>query len=82
MSMRSSLLNQLVLSRRCRWPRFGRSLRGAYDRFGLPVSRVIQTPLAADAVYLAMKPLEWAFYVTLLLLDPEDPEKRIGRMYR
>jgi hypothetical protein len=29
-----------------------------------------------------MKPAEWLFSLTLLLLDPREPEDRIGRMYR
>jgi hypothetical protein len=36
----------------------------------------------ADAVFVAMKPFEWTFYATLLLLDRDDPEARIDRMYR
>ncbi|WP_437595716.1 DUF6688 family protein [Sorangium sp. So ce590] len=65
-----------------RWPRFGRAARRLYDRLGLPVSRYIGAAWAADLVYLAMKPLEWAFYLALLLLDPRAPEARIDRMYR
>lgn len=65
-----------------RWPRFGRLARRVYDRLGLPVSRYITRVWMADAVYVAMKPLEWAFYATLLVLDRDDPERRIGRMYR
>lgn len=65
-----------------RWPRFGRWARRTYDRFGLPVSRYIRSPWAADAVYLAMKPFEWCFALALLLLDRRDPERRIDRMYR
>jgi hypothetical protein len=65
-----------------RWPRFGKLARAVYDRTGLPISRWIRTPLAADFVYLAMKPAEWLFYLVLLLLDPCAPEHRIARMYR
>lgn len=65
-----------------RWPRFGRLARDVYDRVGLPVSRYITRGWMADAVYLAMKPFEWGFYATLLLLDRDDPERRIDRMYR
>jgi len=65
-----------------RWPRFGAFARRVYDRLGWPVSRWIRRRWLADAVYLAMKPAEWAFYVALLLLDPAAPEARIGRMYR
>jgi hypothetical protein len=65
-----------------RWPRFGRLARATYDRVGLPVSRHITRTWMADAVFLAMKPFEWGFYATLLLLDRGDPEDRIDRMYR
>jgi hypothetical protein len=65
-----------------RWPRFGRLARATYDRVGLPLSRYIRSPWASDAVFLAMKPAEWLFSLTLLLLDPREPEDRIGRMYR
>jgi hypothetical protein len=65
-----------------RWPRFGRLARRAYDRLGLPVSRYIRSRWLADVVYLAMKPFEWCFAVSLLLLDRETPERRIERMYR
>ena len=65
-----------------RWPRFGRAARATYDRLGLPVSRYITRTWMADAVFVAMKPFEWAFYATLLLLDRDDPEARIDRMYR
>jgi hypothetical protein len=65
-----------------RWPRFGRLARRVYDRVGLPVSRYLQRPLLADMTYLVMKPFEWTFAITLLLLDRGDPEARIDRMYR
>jgi hypothetical protein len=65
-----------------RWPRFGRLARRTYDALGLPVSRDIRGPWLADAVYLVMKPAEWAFYAALLLLDRRSPEARIDRMYR
>lgn len=65
-----------------RWPRFGRLARATYDRLGWPVSRYITRAWMADLVYLAMKPFEWGFYATLLLLDRDDPERRIDRMYR
>ena len=42
-----------------RMPRFHRAVRKFYDTYGYPISRHIRTPLAADAVYLMMKPLEW-----------------------
>lgn len=63
-------------------PRFGKFCRQTYDLLGLPISRLISKPLLSDLVYLAMKPLEWFFYLFLVLFDPENPEKRIARMYR
>lgn len=65
-----------------RAPRCARWCRRQYDRWGLPLSRCIRHPLASDAVYLLMKPAEWAFYLILLLFDPNNPEARIARMYR
>ena len=65
-----------------RWPRLGRVARTTYDRLGLPMSRYIRGAYAADLVYLAMKPAEWLFYLSLLLLDRGPPEARIDRMYR
>lgn len=62
-------------------PRFHRFIRGAYDKYGYPVSKHITTPLRADIVYFLMKPLEWAFVVFLYLFDVQ-PEKRISRQYK
>lgn len=64
-----------------RWPRFGALCRRLYDAFGLPIARYLRRPLLADLVYLVMKPAEWCFLTTLLLLD-RDPEVRLARMYR
>ena len=63
-----------------RTPRFHRALRHFYDTYGYPISRYIRTPLAADGIYLMMKPLEWMF-VTVLYLFDEKPESRIARQY-
>ena len=63
-----------------RTPRFHRAVRKFYDTYGYPVSRHIRTPLAADAVYLIMKPLEWLFVAVLYLFDAK-PEDRIARQY-
>lgn len=61
-------------------PRFHRVIRGAYDKYGYPVSKHITTPRRADAVYILMKPLEWAFLVFLYMFDTK-PEQRISRQY-
>lgn len=66
----------------CRWPKLGRFCRKWYDRLGLPISKYIKNRWAADIIYLLMKPAEWIFFILLLLLDPENPEKRIDSMYR
>lgn len=65
-----------------RWPRLGRVARSAYDRLAIPICRFITNRWLADALYVAMKPAEWLFYLALLLLDRESPERRIARMYR
>lgn len=62
-------------------PRFHRAVRGFYDRYGYPVSKLITTPLRADIVYIVMKPLEWLFLAFLYLFD-QKPEIRIARQYR
>lgn len=62
-------------------PRFHKVIRGAYDKYGYPVSKHITTPLRADAVYILMKPLEWVFLIFLYLFDTK-PEQRISRQYR
>lgn len=62
-------------------PRFHRLIRGAYDKYGYPVSKHITTPRRADTVYILMKPLERAFLIFLYLFDTK-PEQRISRQYR
>lgn len=63
-----------------RMPRFHHIVRTLYDRYGLPVSRYIRTPITADIVYIIMKPFEYLFLFVLYLFDPA-PEKRIARQY-
>lgn len=63
-----------------RTPRFHKILRTTYDRTGLPLSRLIRTPLAADMVWLMMKPLEWLFLGVLYMFDAK-PENRIAVQY-
>jgi hypothetical protein len=65
-----------------RFPRFGRAARVCYDRLAIPICGWVKNRWLADLVYLAMKPAEWLFYLTLLVLDPQSPEARIERMYR
>jgi len=61
-------------------PRFHKKIRGAYDKYGYPLSRKITTPLRADFIYFFMKPLEWMFLLVLYLFDLR-PEQRIARQY-
>lgn len=63
-----------------RAPRLHGKIRRFYDAHGYPISRLITTPLRADAVYVLMKPLEWLFAFALYLLST-DPEERISRQY-
>ena len=61
-------------------PAFHRTVRGFYNKYGYPVSRHITTPLRADIVYIAMKPLEYMFVFVLYLFDIQ-PENRIAVQY-
>lgn len=61
-------------------PHFHKWVRFVYDKYGYPLSKHITTKLCADLVYIAMKPLEWIFLLTLYLLD-RDPESRIAVQY-
>lgn len=63
-----------------RTPRFHRAVRSFYDKYGYPISKHITTKLRADIIYIAMKPLEWVFLVTLYLFDV-NPESRISLQY-
>ncbi len=61
-------------------PKFHRFVRHIYDTYGFPVARLIRTKLAADIVYLCMKPLEWIFLMVIYLCDVK-PENRIAVQY-
>lgn len=61
-------------------PKFHKTIRNFYDKYGYPISRHINSPWRADAIYLIMKPLEWLFLIVLYLFDLE-PERRISRQY-
>lgn len=63
-----------------RTPRFHRFVRYVYDTYGFPLSRLIRTKLAADIVYILMKPLEWIFLIVIYLYDVK-PENRIAVQY-
>jgi len=49
-------------------PGFHRAIRHAYDTLGPRLARWLVHPLAADAVYLALKPLEWLTRAALAVL--------------
>ncbi len=55
-------------------------VRRIYDRYGFPLARHIKAPLAADMVYVLMKPLEWMFLSVIYLCDAR-PENRISLQY-
>lgn len=55
-------------------------IRGIYDRYGFPLARLIKSKWMADAIWLAMKPLEWGFLMTIYLCD-RYPEDRIAIQY-
>lgn len=61
-------------------PAIHRFVRRLYDAYGYPISRHIRRRAAADAVYLAMKPLEWLFLLVLYTCDTR-PENRIHAQY-
>ncbi|MDY5133980.1 DUF6688 family protein [Actinotignum timonense] len=61
-------------------PKAHRAIRSFYNRYGFPLSRLIRTRLAADIVWIAMKPLEWLFLAVIYLVDAR-PEDRIAIQY-
>ena len=63
-----------------RVPHLHRAIRNFYDKTGYPIAKHIKTPLAADIVYITMKPLEWLFLTVLYLFDTK-PENRIATQY-
>ena len=63
-----------------RSPRLHRNVRRFYDTYGFPLAGAIRSPWASDAVYAAMKPLEWVFLAVIYLTDPR-PEDRIFMQY-
>lgn len=63
-----------------RTPHLHRAIRNFYDKTGYPIAKHIKTPLAADIVYIIMKPLEWLFLLVLYLFDTK-PENRIATQY-
>jgi len=63
-----------------RIPKMHKIIRGFYDKYGFPVSRLIRSKYTADIIYFIMKPLEWFFLMVLYLTD-RKPENRIAVQY-
>ncbi len=62
-------------------PRFHKTVRGFYDKYGFPIGKLImKSKVAADITYFIMKPLEWIFLMVLYLVDV-NPENRIAVQY-
>ena len=61
-------------------PRFHKLVRGAYDRYGFPIARLIKSKWTADIIYILMKPLEWIFLAVIYMSDVH-PENRIATQY-
>ena len=61
-------------------PQLHKVIRGFYDKFGLPISKYINSALTADFIYIFMKPLEWFFLICLYIVD-KNPENRIAVQY-
>lgn len=63
-----------------RTPNFHRHVRNFYDTYGFPVAKMIRSRLAADVIYILMKPLEWIFLAVIYTFDVK-PENRIAVQY-
>lgn len=62
-------------------PAAHRVIRAAYDRYGLNLSKKINTERLSNLTYVLMKPLEW-FFLLVLYAYYSRPEEVIGRQYR
>lgn len=63
-----------------RMPIIHKYIRSFYDKYGFPLSRLITSTIAADVVYILMKPLELVFLLFIYAMDIK-PEDRIQRQY-
>lgn len=61
-------------------PRLHHFIRKNYDRYGFPLAKLIKTRLAADLVWILMKPAEWIFLAVIYLMEVH-PEDRIVCQY-
>lgn len=62
-------------------PKWHRFIRHNYDKYGYNLSKKVNTPKLSNFTYLAMKPLEWLFLVSLYLFC-QKPEEKINKQYR
>lgn len=61
-------------------PKFHKSVRYVYDRYGYPIAKLIHSKGIADVVYFLMKPLEYIFLIIIYMVDV-NPENRIAMQY-
>lgn len=62
------------------FPAAHRLIRGAYDKYGYPLSKKITSRRGSNLVYRLMKPLEYFFLICLYLCS-NKPEEKIARQY-
>jgi hypothetical protein len=80
----SALVNDQIRTLKCAElalkalaPRAHRAVRALYDIFGPLLAREIRGPVAADLVYLSLKPVEWLCRLMRARADTDGP--RVGR---
>jgi len=61
-------------------PRLHKIIRNNYDKYGLNISKQINTIFWSNTVYILMKPLEWFFLIVLYIFCAK-PEDKINRQY-
>jgi len=61
-------------------PKLHHVIRKNYDRYGYNLSTKINTPSLSSITYVAMKPLEWFFLISLYLFC-HKPELKIKQQY-
>lgn len=64
-----------------KFPAMHKFIRSNYDTYGYPLSKKINTPFWANFTYIAMKPIEWFFLLTLYL-TAKKPEQLINKQYK
>ena len=61
-------------------PKLHRVIRRNYDKYGLDLSKKINTVFLSNLTYILMKPLEWFFLICLYLFCL-NPEQKIRKQY-